>query len=318
MTARAIPPTPPRLPGEPEAVFIGGVPRSGTSLMRNILAKHSRIAVADENHYMGHMLPRQGVRHVVRGFGDLSDDGAVRRLVAFIYSDVHKGGRLRTASPFWRWLVRKVPQTELEARILGGERSERGVFTAVMRSWSDRRRKAVFGEKTPAHIRWGGELLDWYPTARLVHVIRDPRASYRSELKRRRASATTFPYRYLVRIPVVLQGFCLLETSWAWADAVRCHRVLRRRYPDRYVLVHFEDLVVRPEAAVQDLCSALGVSFEPAMLDQRVVSLGDRQGEAGFDSGAAERWRASLSAREIRWIGRLLGARIEELGYPRT
>jgi hypothetical protein len=313
-----VPASPPLVPGEPEAVFIGGVPRSGTSLMRNILGKHPRIAIADENHYLGHMLPGQGVRHDVRRIGDLADDATIRRLVDFLYDELPKGSRLRPSSPYWRWLARKVPRTEMEARLLAAERSERGVFTAAMRAWSDRRRKAIFGEKTPAHIRHADELLAWYPTARFIHMIRDPRAAYRSEVKRRLEESTAFPYRHLVRVPLLLRAFCLFETSYAWADAVNRHRALARRHPDRYRIVRFEDLVREPEVQVRAVCAFLGVEFVPSMLEQRVVSKGDRVGETGFDAGAADRWRASVTPREAAWIGRLLGRRIGEMGYPRA
>ncbi len=314
----AIPVTVPTKPGEPEAVFIGGVPRSGTTLMRTVLQKHSRIAIADENHFMGHMLPRLGVRHDLRRFGDLHDDANVRRFVAHLYGPFMEGSRLREVSPYWRWLTMRVPREEVEARILRGERSERGVFTALLRTYADRRSRAIYGEKTPAHVRWAGELLDWYPTARFIQMIRDPRAVYRSEVKRRRAHAVTFPYRYVVRVPLLLRAFCLAEVCWAWIDAVHRHRALTRAYPDRYRLVRFEDLVATPETEIPAICAFLGVPFVPRMLEQEVVSQGDRQGEAGFDAGAADRWRSQVTAGEIRWIARLLGARLDEMGYPRA
>lgn len=304
---------------EPEAIFIVGVSRSGTTLMRMILGNHSRIAIADENHYLGHLLPMQGARHDLRRAGDLRDDAAVRRLVARVYSDdFQRGSRLRDPSHFWRWLARRVPREELEERLLAGERSERGVFTAVLRAYADRRHKAIFGEKTPGHIRWVDTLLEWYPTARIVHMMRDPRAVYRSEIKRRNQRAESIPYRWLVRVPLLMRGFVLLEVAWAWADAVSRHRSLSRRYPDSYRMVRFEDLVRTPEAEIADLCAFLGVSPEPAMFQQKVVSRGDRLGEVGFDAGAADRWRATISAGEARWLRWLLGRRIREMGYSRA
>lgn len=304
---------------EPEAIFIVGVSRSGTSLMRMVLNSHSRIAIAGENHYLGHLLPWEGARHSFRRAGDLRDDDAVRRLVRLIYSDgFQRGSRLREASPFWRWLAKRVPPAELEERLLAAERTERGVFTVLLRTFADRRHRAIMGEKTPAHVGWVDMLFEWYPDGRVIHMIRDPRAVFVSELRRRNQHAVTLPYRWLVRVPALMRGFILLEVGWAWARAVAHHRALSRRYPATYRLVRFEDLVRDPEATIDGLCAFLGVDPEPAMLQQKVVSKGSRVGEAGFDVGAADRWRATIRPSEARWLGRMLGKRIEEMGYTRT
>ncbi len=304
---------------EPEAIFVVGVPRSGTTLMRMVLGKHSRIAIADESHYLGHRAPKRGARQDLRRVGDLRDDAAVRRLVERIYSDeFQRNSRLRESSAFWRWLARRVPRDELQRRLLDSERTERGVFTAVLRAYADRKGKAIFGEKTPAHIRWAETLLEWYPRARIVHMVRDPRAVFRSELKRRNARPESFPYRFLVRVPPLMRGFVMLEVVEAWANAVTHHRTLARRHPTSYRMVRFEDLVRDPEAEIERLCDFLGVAPEPAMLQQKVVSRGDRLGETGFDAAAADRWRDSISPGEVRSIGWLLGRRIEQMGYPRT
>jgi hypothetical protein len=304
---------------EAEAIFVVGVSRSGTTLLRKVLESHSRISIASENHYLGHLLPGAGARHAFRRAGALDDDDAVRRLVAQIYSsEFQKGTRLREASPFWGWLARNVPQPELESRLLAAERTERGIFTALLRTYADRRGKAVIGEKTPAHLASVDTLIEWYPDGRVVHMLRDPRAVFVSELRRRGEHAVTFPYRLLVRIPPLMRGFILLEVAWAWAAAVSRHRAYARRFPDAYRMVRFEDLVRDPEATIDDLCAFLGVAPEPAMLEQKVVSKGSLVGQAGFDAGAADRWHETISPGSARWIGRLLGHRIVEMGYPRS
>jgi omega-hydroxy-beta-dihydromenaquinone-9 sulfotransferase len=308
-----------RLPTEPEAVFIVGVSRSGTTLMRRILGRHSRIAIADENHYMGHLVPGQGVRHVVRKAGDLADDANVRRLVELLYSDgFRRGSRLRDVSPFWQALPDEVPREELERRLLDADRSESGVFLAILQAVAEHRGKAIPGEKTPAHIRFAAELLAWYPTARVVHMVRDPRGIYVSELKRRRERPESVPYRWLVHVPLLLRLFVVGETVWAWADSVGTYRELRRRFPDRYRAVRFEDLVADPRGELIPLCRFLGVKFESGMLRQKVVSRGARQGETGFDAGAADRWQEHILPWERRSIETLLGRRLEQLGYRRA
>ena len=114
-----------------------------------------------------------------------------------------------------------------------------------------------------------------------------------------------------------MRAMALVQVARTWAEAVNHHRRNVRRYPDRYRLVRFEDLVREPEHVVADLCRFLGVAFEPVMLQQKVVSKGDRVGEVGFDAGAADRWQAAIRPRERALLERLLGGRIDELGYPR-
>ncbi len=77
--------TPERRPGEPEAIFVVGVPRSGTTLMRAMLDTSDRISIARENHFMGHVFGRRGARHFFRKAGeDLNDDATIRKIVDMI------------------------------------------------------------------------------------------------------------------------------------------------------------------------------------------------------------------------------------------
>jgi hypothetical protein len=306
-------------PGEPEAIFIVGVPRSGTTLMRMVLNKHPRIAIADENHFLGHPVPWLDRSWSPGGIGPLETDDDVRRLVERIYSDeFQRGTWFRGQSAFWRFVARKVPPAELQRRLLAGERTPRGVFRVLLESYADHRRRAIIGEKTPAHFRHVDTLLEWFPDARIVHMIRDPRAVYVSELKRRRANPDTVPYRWLAHVPGALRGLVLVQSPRTWAEAVNRHRGYVRRHPGRYRLVRFEDLVRDPDRTIGSLCEFLGVDFDPAMLEQTVVSRGDRVGTTGFDAGAADRWRDAIPAGDRRWVERLVGRRIDELGYPRS
>lgn len=293
-----------------------GVSRSGTTLMRRILDRHSRIGIATENHYLGHLLAREGARNYFRRVGDLHDDAAVHRLVELIYSpEFQRRSGLRELSPYWRWLTGKVPRADIEARLLASDRTERGIFEAFLRIYADRRGKAIMGEKTPAHLAYVETLLAWFPEGRVVHCMRDPRAIYVSELRRRRERPESVPYRWLVNVPPLMAAFVLLEVAWAWAAAVGRHRVLARRFPGAYRMVRFEALVADPERTLGELCRFLGVELEPRMLEQKVTSRGAALGEAGFDAAAADRWRDIITPRARRALERLLGRRLVEMGY---
>lgn len=301
---------------DPEAIFVVGVSRSGTTLMRRVLGGHSRIAIATENHYLGHLLSREGARVYFRRLGDPRDDATMRRIAEFVYTDgFERRSRLRELSPYWRWLTRTVPREEFEARLLASDRTERGVFTVLLRTFADHKHRPIMGEKTPAHLAWADTLLAWYPGARIVHLIRDPRAVYVSELRRRMEDPTTVPYRWLARVPPVLRAFVLVQVIWTWAVAVDRDRILAAHHPGRYRRVRFEDLVREPESTVTSVCDFLGVAPEPAMFQRTVTSKGAMQGMVGFDGGAASRWQTSIGSAPRRVIETLLGVRMRRLGY---
>ncbi|HXG40688.1 MAG TPA: sulfotransferase, partial [Candidatus Limnocylindrales bacterium] len=203
-------------------IFVVGVSRSGTTLMRHILDRRPDVAIAPENHYLGHLLPWEGVRHKLRRFGDLADDRNVERLVDYLYSGgLARASRLRGASRLWRWLTRHVPRDELLAALLASDRSERAIFATVLGAYAARKGARVGGEKTPAHVRYVPTLLEWFPDGRVVHLVRDPRAVFVSELRRRRKNPNSLVYRALAAIPPALALFVLVETTLAWAESVR-------------------------------------------------------------------------------------------------
>lgn len=52
-----------------------------------------------------------------------------------------------------------------------------------------------------------------------------------------------------------------------WADGLAELEAVREAYPDRTSVVTFADLVGRPEATIRAVLDALGLPFEPAVLD---------------------------------------------------
>lgn len=300
---------------EPEAIFIVGASRSGTTLLRTLLERSERIAIAMENHYLGHLVPGHGARDEFRRLGDLANDETIGRIVDFIYSgEYQRRSRRREISPFWRWLISDVPRTELERRLLAAERTERGILAALLRLYADTKGKPLMGEKTPAHLLYVDTLLAWFPRARVVHIVRDPRAVYFSDCRRRRGRPTP-PYGWLMRIPLAFESVMLIQTVLAWSAAARRHFRLQGQYRGRYAMVRFEDLVSQPAIVLPALFGFLGVETPPDVTGVEVVSRGFRLGEAGFDAGAADRWRAHIHPLARRLLALLLRRPMRKLGY---
>jgi hypothetical protein len=307
--------SPERLPSEPEAIFVVGASRSGTTLMRNILERSPRIALARENHFLGHLRASEGARYYFRRAGDLASDESVRRVVEMIYSgDFQRRSRWRELSPFWRWLVDNFARDELERRLLAAERTERGMYATFLRAYADSQGRPVMGEKTPAHLAYVDTLLDWFPNGRVVHMIRDPRAVYVSDLRRRRSKPRK-PYSWLARVPGLLPAVMLVQTTWVWRGAALRHARYQKCYPSRYKLVRFEDVVKNPDETLPPVFEFLGVEVPPDPTNVRVMARGFRWGEQGLDAEAADRWRGHIGAIANGWLRLLLGGQMRRLGY---
>ena len=298
-----------------DSIFVVGLSRSGTTLLRNILNQHDAVAIASENHFLGHLIASEGVRHKLRRF-NLTDDRQLADMVAFLYDGgLQRATHLREPSRFWKWLATRVPREEVLTRLQATDRSERAIFAELLELYAERRGKRIHGEKTPAHLRYVPTLLGWYPGARVVHMMRDPRGIFVSELRRRGSTQGGLPYRLLRRVRPLLTAFVLLETTIIWTEGAWRAGRYRRAYPDRYRMVRFEDLVGRPEEELTALCEWLGIEYQSAMLEQRVVSVGARLGERGIDRDAATRWLGTIPGWADRWFRTLLGSRLRALGY---
>lgn len=300
---------------EPEAIFVVGVSRSGTTLLRTVLETSDRIAIAMENHYVGHVIRNYGARHQFARLGDLADDETIRRIVEFIYSgEYQKRSRLREISPFWRWLIREIPPADVEHRLLAAQRTEQGIYAALLRLYADFMGRPVMGEKTPAHLNFVDTLLEWFPRAKVVHIVRDPRAVYVSDSRRRRGRPSP-PYSWLMRLPLAFGAVMLVQTALAWSGAARRHFRLARVYPDQYAMLRFEDLVRQPDESLPRLFDFLGVELPAGATDVKVVSRGFNLGAEGLDAAAADRWREHLHPLAARLLKLLLGRPMRRLGY---
>jgi hypothetical protein len=313
--APALESMPQSAPGEPEAIFVVGASRSGTTLMRNLLERSPRIALAQENHFVGHVIRREGARFYFRRLGDPASDETIRQLVEFIYSGGYqRKSRIREVSPYWRWLTKEIPREELERRLLATDRTERAVFSALMRVYADWRGRPVMGEKTPAHLAYVDELLDWFPDGRVIHMLRDPRAVYVSDHHRRTVKRRK-PYSLLMHVPLLFSAVLLFQTMLVWRSAARRHFIYAQRYPTKYRLVRFEEVVQTPEPTLAGIFEFLGIELPAQPTDVQVYAHGFRSGDEGIDAGAATRWRENIHPFAERLMTFMLRRQMRKFGF---
>lgn len=234
-------------------LFIVGYPRSGTTLLRSILNQHSAISVVNE--------PELIFAFRSAGFTcDTTFAPAERRKVL--------EGLKRFA--MCRRYVESLPEPVVD-RFLHDTREFR--FPDLYELFVGGSEKPVWGEKSLNGLFVVDSILEMYPAAVVVHLVRDPRSAALSRFKKRfheqraRASASAIAVdEAALRGRTALWEFCAYAQLWSrWMTTALHWR--RELSGENWMEIRFEDFVSDPRTALEPLCRALGVAFEESMLD---------------------------------------------------
>jgi Sulfotransferase family len=260
-------------------IFVVGSPRSGTTLMRQILDRHPSIAICGETYFLPLVYTRRNA------FGDLSQVAKRQRLIEEYIVNRH----LKKA---------KLDTPELAERLSREAISYQAMFTSILKYNAERRGKRRFGEKTPQHALHLETLWDWFPDAVVLHMIRDPRASVASLQQQPFAPSS-----------VVLN-------ARRWLDLNLVARSFRDR--PGYLEVRYEALVTNPVEELRKTCTFLDEEYSPSMLVPEETQISRRnRSRTAITQARLDVWREDLTAAEIAQIEWVVGPHLEAFGYAR-
>ncbi|MGH8117628.1 MAG: sulfotransferase family protein [Rhodanobacteraceae bacterium] len=142
-------------------VFVVGCPRSGTTLVQALIARHPDVFSLHETHFFEALLGDVGVR-----WGDLAA-GSVRHWY-------HRAGLARSAGRRrLRELERRYPQARRLRPIPRRWRACARRYVAMLDAAARGRGRTHWVEKTPNHLLFLDEIAACAPGARFVHVLRN-------------------------------------------------------------------------------------------------------------------------------------------------
>lgn len=214
----------------PPIAFLLGAPRSGTTLLRVMLAGHPALFVPPEM--------------VVAPFETMAQRRA--RLTERFWE---KGGLRRAIIELERVDVDRAK--EIEASL-------DGLTVPEVYAWlAARCGGRMIVDKCP-HLSADPPALErlrrWYPDARWLWIVRHPGSVTRS-------------IENMPMAEVMLQGYAP-DARDIWCHANRNLRSFLERVPaERQAMVRYEELVQDPKPVMERVCAALGVPFHEAVLD---------------------------------------------------
>jgi hypothetical protein len=270
-------------------IFVLGCGRSGTTLLRLMLNKHSAVAIPGETWFFPDL---HADRKVVGGWPEaIWRDKLVDRI-----SQIATFPELGIS----------IEQLRVELDSVSRENWPAVIAVANL-AFARAERKARWGDKTPGYVRHLPLLRELFPDARVLHLIRDGRD---------------------VALSFLEQSFGpngILEAADYWrADVLRGQKDGADQFGSAYMEVRYEELVSAPEAVLGRICDFIEEPFELAMLDH--ARSADRyvlkkhawhdQAKQPVNNTRVERWRNKMDEHEQATFELAAGDLLRNLGYP--
>lgn len=264
-----------------------GAGRSGTTLLQLILNAHPKIAIIGELHFF------DTITQIRRFVPTLECATCMDEFIGMLERMEHYD-----LIPSFAELIKKVhKRLNTEPK-----KNYETFFRYLMEEYAISEGAQRFGEKTPENVRYLDELIALFPKAKIVHLIRDPRAVIASSVK----------------MPNASENVLIHALSWKYDI------VLGRRYKGdaSYLEVRYEDLVRDCQTQLNIIVRFVGEKFAEEMLtfhDTAENYIKNEPWKLGTQNPvykqSLEKWRKELSQKEITLIEFITGKQMRDLGY---
>lgn len=265
-------------------IFITGLPRSGTTLLGNIIDRHPRIAVFVESFF----IPQYYF------------------LQCFYWPLSNKANYLRMAKAIVKEEASKRNHLELDedAVLAVTRRNYSHLLDALMRSWARTQGKERWADKSPGYITKLRLLHRMYPNAQFVHIIRDGRDVWLSLRK-------------------LGWEKNIVAVARVWEKSIRNARQFARNHlGNNYLELRYEDLIRNPQVELKKIMEFLGEPYTDELINENSSS-GRNRAFMGWpdihetiSSDNSQKWMKELSPEDVALFESQAGHLLRDLGYP--
>jgi len=265
-------------------LFIIGMPRSGTKLLRSLLNENPLISIPTiETEF----LPLW--RKKWNSFGDLSDFDNFKQFYKFNlklpYFDYMKSLNSLIDQDIWFNSCQNYKIT--------------GVFEALIRHDSDATvgSNIIWGDKSPSYIRHTLFLKHMYPKAKFIHIIRDVRD-------------------YCLSINKAW-GKNIYRAAQRWTTDVQQAKNDSLHLGNNYIEIKYEELLSDTENQLSKLCEFLSVPYSSKMLklSQPSENLGDTIGELLVQKNNMNKYITRMNSVKRNFIESIAKNVLTDTGY---
>lgn len=259
-----------------EPIFIAGMPRSGTTLLQGILCNSGMYFPMPETHFFSR------VAYGLPG-SDFSEEdrNQIRRVLL------------------------KKSRIELDEEFPYELGSKKDIFEYIIGTYNTDKRN-TFLEKTPRHVFFYSEILKYYPDAKFICMIREPKNAVSSVL--------TIPSQRKKSIIAV----ALLYNKIA--DAI-----LNIRKKKNVLVIRYEDLTDETKTIARSTCEFLNIPYNSKLVENVAAPLGIVSAHETWKNSNVElhaiqkndpsRWQKTLSENQANMVNFITKSYASQFGY---
>lgn len=264
-------------------IFIIGISRSGTKLLRTLLNNHSQIGIEE--------VETKFIPNFYHNYYNWSSE-RIKKNFTVIYKNFLRTNFYLELKKTGKFPEKKTWYEKIETWSLSG------VLNALIKYLSELEEINIWGDKTPNYLIHIPILKRMFPEAKFIHITRDVRDVALSAFKAWRRS-----YYY---------------TAQCWNDYIgQCRKDAEKLSGSDYIEIKYEDLTKNPEASLIRLCDFIGIDFEKKMclLENPTEDIGDTKDEINIIANNTGKWKTQLKLVELKKIEKICAPILLESNY---
>lgn len=272
-------------------IFIVGNSRSGTTLMLRTLNNHPALMVLNELHFFEQLWSPEDKGKII------TKEQAILLCSKLLL--IQRVGYMTHDQDYTKFTSES---TTIINKITNENLTAEEVFLTFMKYEVTKNGKSIICEKTPQNVFYIAEIFELFPNAKIINMVRDPRAillSQKNKWNRRNLGANYMTQKEALRLRI---NYHPITLSKLWNAAINAANQFNN--DSRMLTVRFEDLLVTPENTLQKISQHIGVNFNEKMLEvtQESSSIEQDSKQIGFKKERADNWKnGGLNKTEI-WI----------------
>ena len=252
-------------------VFITGCPRSGTTMLADILGNGDFCVAAPESHFF--------IDFIYKHLSKESAEAKKTDLITFFNNHYR----------FKQWKIDASKIKNLPERIMYDNYSiiiENTVKLFAENHSKVSEREIIRVDHTPSNIKSFDIINELFPESMFIFIIRDPRAIYAS-----------------------IKGLdwgpnSPLKLSELWIEYTAAYFAFQKLYPNRICLVRYEDILNNGPLQIRKLCDFIGIEYNNYLLEGKGFKVPEYTSSQhalvgkGLDKDRMDKWINELKKEE--------------------